>query len=242
MEVKKAKKKSSLFRSVSSLSTSSRRQQSETEVSTSDRPLLERIRLSVGRRAVEDYSNHPIAEIWNENENRQSPTNILEPVFDEPTVKPTAPSVVPSDEELPQAVSENNEPNNETFSSPGPSQRSNEEQELIDALKSSSISPRPSLTKISVSLLILIQDKIAHIYRLPLKTQTNLTSWNSQNHPCRHPQQQKVNLQLRTKKPNASFAWRVQKRSFSCPVGILFLVLNALSGLKNALYVEKLLP
>ena len=127
MEVKKAKKKSvGLFRSVSSLSTSSRRHQSETEP---DRPVLERIRLSVGRRSVDDYSNHPINEIWNENENRQSPTNILEPVFDEtPTVAPTAPPVETSDEE----------PNNST----NHSNNDEEEKELIEALKASSISSK----------------------------------------------------------------------------------------------------
>ena len=123
MEVKKAKKKSvGLFRSVSSLSTSSRRQETEP-----DRPVLERIRLSVGRRSVDDYSNHPINEIWNENENRQSPTNILEPVFDEtPTVAPTAPPIETSDEEPTPTSHSNNE----------------EEKELIEALKASSISSK----------------------------------------------------------------------------------------------------
>ena len=139
MEVKKAKKKSvGLFRSVSSLSTSSRRQETEP-----DRPVLERIRLSVGRRSVDDYSNHPINEIWNENENRQSPTNILEPVFDEtPTVAPTAPPIETSDEEPTPTSHSNNE----------------EEKELIEALKASSISSkspsRASSIKVPVRLFL----------------------------------------------------------------------------------------
>ena len=126
MEVRKAKKKSvGLFRSVSSLSTASRRQQADPEP---DRPVLERIRLSVGRRSVDDYSNHPINEIWNENENRQSPTNILEPVFDESAVvQPTAP---------PNETSDEDQQNHET------SHSTTEEKELIEALKASSITSK----------------------------------------------------------------------------------------------------
>lgn len=90
MEQKKVKKKAGLFRSVSSLSTSSRR--NDGEKSDEKKSALERIRLSVGRRSVEDFSNHPISEIWNENENRQSPTNILEPVFEDVPVQPSAPA------------------------------------------------------------------------------------------------------------------------------------------------------
>ena len=59
MEQKKVKKKAGLFRSVSSLSTSSRR--NDGEKSDEKKSALERIRLSVGRRSVEDFSNHPIS-------------------------------------------------------------------------------------------------------------------------------------------------------------------------------------
>ena len=59
MEQRRVKKKSGLFRSVSSLSTSSRRNQTESENERENN--LERIRLSIGRRSVDDFSNHPIS-------------------------------------------------------------------------------------------------------------------------------------------------------------------------------------
>lgn len=59
MEQRRVKKKSGLFRSVSSLSTSSRRNQAESENERENN--LERIRLSIGRRSVDDFSNHPIS-------------------------------------------------------------------------------------------------------------------------------------------------------------------------------------
>ena len=105
---------------------------------------------------VDDYSNHPIAEIWNENESRQSPTNILEPVFDEtPQVQPTAPSQIEtSDEDLNPETRVNPEQN----ANPQSSDHSKEEQELIESLKASSISSkspsRASSVKATVSVSI----------------------------------------------------------------------------------------
>ena len=60
MEQKKAKKKSGLFRSVSSLSASSRRDIESREADKNGSG-FERIKLSVGRRSGDDFSNHPIS-------------------------------------------------------------------------------------------------------------------------------------------------------------------------------------
>lgn len=51
----------------------------------------EKIKIIIGRRSVDSYSEHPIAAIWSENENRASPLNILEPVF-EASSTPSAPT------------------------------------------------------------------------------------------------------------------------------------------------------
>lgn len=88
IEQRRAKKRIGLFRSVSSLSTSSR-----AESAQDARPTRERIRVSIGRRNIETLSEHPIAAIWSENEHRNSPLNILEPVYDDlnPQNMPSAP-------------------------------------------------------------------------------------------------------------------------------------------------------
>jgi len=78
------KKRSGIFRSVSSLSSHSR-----SDALQDARPNRERIRVSIGRRNMETLSEHPIAAIWSENEHRSSPSNILEPTFDE--IQPSAP-------------------------------------------------------------------------------------------------------------------------------------------------------
>ena len=78
------KKKSGLFRSVSSLSTQSRSENSRERLS-SGAGNRERIRVSIGRRNIDTLSEHPIIAIYNDTEPRASPLNILEPVFDDAT-------------------------------------------------------------------------------------------------------------------------------------------------------------
>lgn len=153
MEQKRVKKKSGLFRSVSSLSTSSRRNQTDSENERENN--LERIRLSIGRRSVEDFSNHPISEIWNENENRQSPTNILEPVFEDTLpVLPSAPpepadNVFGPDFDDATAPAESEEENqrinyHDESHEDNEDHVTNEEEEIIEILKSSQNSTQSS--------------------------------------------------------------------------------------------------
>ena len=85
MEHKRQKKKSGLFRSVSSLSTQSRSENARERLSSSSANLRERIRVSIGRRNIDTLSEHPIIAIYNDTEPRSSPLNILEPVFDDAT-------------------------------------------------------------------------------------------------------------------------------------------------------------
>ena len=86
-------------------------------------------------------------EIWNENEHRQSPTNILEPVFED--TLPVLPSAPPEpadnvfgpdfDDATAPAESEEENPNNSHEENPEDNEDhvTNEEEEIIEILKSS---------------------------------------------------------------------------------------------------------